>query len=81
MKRPTLAQLNARYKGIHILVIDPKHPDYQTKCEFVEMVKKPFEKHPLMKVRIMTEKRELELKGDQVFIIVKEIPLPGPKDN
>lgn len=81
MKRLTLAEFNERYKGICVLVDDPTHPDHNMKCEFVEMIRKPIEKIPVMKVRILTEKRELELKWNQVFIIVKEIPLPRPKDN
>lgn len=78
---PTLEELNERYIGQHILVHDDKHPDYGKKCEFVEMVRRPFEKYPIMVVRIMTEGRLLELKAKQIFFIVEEIPLPSAKDN
>ena len=81
MDQPTIEELNEQYKGQCILVFDETHPDYGKKCEFVEMVRRPFEKYPLMKVRIMKEGRFLELKAKQVFFIVQEIPLPGPKDN
>ena len=81
MKKLTIDELNERYKGQCILVHDNDHPDYGKKCEFVEMIRRPFERYPLMVVRIMTEGRLLELKAKQVFFIVAQIPLPSPKDN
>lgn len=80
-KIPTIEELNKRYKGQCILVRDDKHADYGKKCEFVEMVRRPFQKYPIMVVRIMKEGRLLELKAEQIFFIVLEIPLPTPKDN
>lgn len=81
MATPTKAQLDQRYKGIHILVIDEKHADYGKKCSFVEMIKKTLQKGYLMRVKIMTEDRTLDLHAAQIFVITAEIPLPSPKDN
>lgn len=78
---PTLEELNKEYEGIHILVNDERHPDHGKKCAFVQMVRKPFDKQPLMQVKMMTEGRILELKAKQIFFIVAEMTLPSGKDN
>lgn len=77
----TKEELDAQYKGVHILVFDKSHPDHGKKCVFVEMVRKRFQKRYLMKVKLLLEDRTLELPASAVFIITAEIPLPRAKDN
>jgi hypothetical protein len=74
---PTIAELNKLYDGQHILVYDRLHPDFMAECVFVEMVKKPYEKYPLMKVRVLENGKVLELKAKQIFFIVEKKIMPG----